>query len=88
MIEIIAPSSPPKNKQWKKGLNILENWGLRPRFSEKSLSTCGFHAHNRQNRSAFFMRIVSFQHFGYAGKYTLPVSMSFPPDAGTPAQSG
>lgn len=56
IVDVIAPSSPPKNKQWNKGIKILEDWGLKARFSEKALSSWLFHSHSNQQRSAFLNR--------------------------------
>ena len=51
LVDIVAPSSPPESKQWRKGIKILESWGLKTRFSEKSLSPWLFHANNNKQRS-------------------------------------
>ena len=52
-VDIIAPSSPPKNKDWKKGLTILKSWGLKVRFSEKDLKPWIFHSNSNQMRYRF-----------------------------------
>ncbi|MCY4513425.1 MAG: hypothetical protein OXB86_07030 [Bdellovibrionales bacterium] len=43
-VDVIAPSSPPQNREWKKGRAILESWGLKVRFSEENLKAWSFHA--------------------------------------------
>ena len=57
IVDIIAPSSPPKNNQWKKGVAILESWGLRPHLKEEEgLSPWLFHSNNNKMRSALLNR--------------------------------
>ena len=52
-VDIIAPSSPPKDESWKKGLQILKSWGLKVRFPEESLKPWGFHANSNKLRYRF-----------------------------------
>lgn len=59
IIDLIAPSSPPKNNQWKKGLKILQNWGLKPRFPEGALSPWLWHANSDEKRSYFLNQAFS-----------------------------
>ncbi len=54
IVDIIAPSSSPlRNNQWKKGVTILKNWGLKPRLMERAFSPWLFHANNNKNRAGF-----------------------------------
>ena len=59
LIDIIAPSSPPKNNQWKQGVKILQSWGLKTRFSSLALSPSLFHAHSNQKRAFFLNQAFS-----------------------------
>ena len=59
VIDIIAPSSPPKNLKWKKGMEILQSWGLCPRLAKGSLSPWLFHSHTDKKRSYFLRRAFS-----------------------------
>ena len=52
-IYIIAPSSAPKNKDWIKGIKILEDWGFKVYFNPESLGKDHFHAHNHKKRLYF-----------------------------------
>lgn len=56
IIDIIAPSSPLRNSQWKKGVTILKRWGLKPHLIEGTFSPWLFHANNNKNRSVFLNR--------------------------------
>lgn len=53
IVDIIAPSSAPKNKKWKKGIQILQGWGLKVRLAHNALSPWLFHSHNNSRRSHF-----------------------------------
>ena len=50
LVDIVAPSSHPKNRDWKKGLALLESWGLKVRFPKKSLDRWGFHSNTNGRR--------------------------------------
>ena len=52
-LDIIAPSSFPKNNQWEKGLKILKTWGLNPRFNKQAISPWLFHSNSNKKRSNF-----------------------------------
>ena len=56
LVDIIAPSSLPQNREWKKGLAILESWGLKVRFSEESLKPWSFHSGTNKQRWSFLKR--------------------------------
>ena len=56
LIDIIAPSSPPKNKKWKRGIQILRDWGFKTRFSSNQISPSLFHAHTDYKRADFLNR--------------------------------
>lgn len=58
-IDIIAPSFAPKNNQWKKGVEILKDWGLKPRFPKEFLSPHFLHSHSDQKRSFFLNQAFS-----------------------------
>ena len=60
-ISIIAPSSPPKNKTWRKSLKILKDWGLKVDFSDKSLSSYLFHANTDSKRALFLKKAFANQ---------------------------
>ena len=53
LVDIIAPSSPPKDGNWRKGLTVLKSWGLKVRFSEKSLKPWIFHSNSNELRYQF-----------------------------------
>lgn len=55
-MDIIAPSSLPQNREWKKGLAILEGWGLRVQFSERNLKPWSFHANTNKQRGSFLKK--------------------------------
>ena len=55
-IYVIAPSSPPKNRAWLKGIKILESWGFKVDFNPKSLGKDFFHAHNHKTRLEFLKK--------------------------------
>lgn len=52
-MDVIAPSSPPKNSDWRDGIKLLENWGLKVRLPEGSLNPSSFHANNDKARYRF-----------------------------------
>lgn len=54
-ISIIAPSSPPKNNKWRKGVDILKSWGLKADFPAGSLDPNFFHS-NTDSKRAFFLK--------------------------------
>ena len=58
-VDIIAPSSPPKGKRWRKGLKILESWGFQLHFSSQMLQPDFFHAHSNKKRSSFLKQAFS-----------------------------
>ena len=58
-IDIIAPSSFPKNNQWKKGVKILQGWGLKPHLEKNFISPWLFHSHNNKKRSFFLNQSFS-----------------------------
>lgn len=53
IVEVIAPSSFPKGNQWKRGLDILQSWGLKPRLGKTALKPWLFHANTNKRRSHF-----------------------------------
>ena len=59
IIDIIAPSSPPKDNKWEKAIQILESWGFKVRFSSVALSPDLFHANSNQKRSFFLNKAFS-----------------------------
>ena len=65
LIDIIAPSSPPKNNQWKKGIKILQSWGLKTRFPSSALDPYLFHS-NRDQKRAFFLNQAFFSKDSFA----------------------
>ena len=54
-ISIVAPSSAPKNNQWKKSFQILKSWGLKVDFPANSLNPNFFHS-NSDSKRAFFLK--------------------------------
>lgn len=80
LIDIIAPSSPPKNNQWKKEIQTLKNWGFKVRFPRSMLSPDCFHSNSNHRRSfflnqAFFSKdssIVWMLRGGYGCQKLLP----------------
>ena len=56
LVDVIAPASAPKNKDWREGIKILESWGLKVRLPEGSLRPAFFHAHNDRMRLRFLRR--------------------------------
>ena len=55
-VDITAPSSPPpKGGEWRRGLQILKGWNLKPRFPEKALNPWLYHA-NTDSQRAFFLK--------------------------------
>ena len=52
---IVAPSSEPKDLKWKKGIQILESWGLKVRFNPNQIKPILFHSNSNQKR-AFFLK--------------------------------
>ena len=56
LIDIIAPASVPKNQDWRKGISLLEEWGLRVRFPDDSLKPWIFHSHNNKKRFSFLKK--------------------------------
>ena len=59
LIDVIAPSSPPKGAKWKKGIKVLEDWGFRVRFPALALSPYSFHANTDKKRAFFLNRAFS-----------------------------
>ena len=59
ILDIVAPSSFPKNSQWKKGLKILQNWGLIPRLDKEAIAPWLFHSNSNKERSYFLNRAFS-----------------------------
>jgi len=59
IIDIIAPSSAPKNQKWKKGIQILKTWGFQTRFDQRALSPWLFHSHKDKHRSHFLNKAFS-----------------------------
>lgn len=55
-VDIIAPSSSPKNRDWQKGLAVLENWGLKVKFPTGSLNPWLFHANTNKLRLDFLQK--------------------------------
>lgn len=53
IVDIVAPSSPPKGTQWEKGLQILHSWGLKPRLQTEAIKPWLFHSHTNQKRSYY-----------------------------------
>ncbi len=53
IVDIIAPSSFPKNNRWKRGIRILQNWGLKPRLAKGAIAPWLFHANKNKERSQF-----------------------------------
>ncbi len=52
-IDLVAPSSFPLNKNWLKGLKILEEWELKIRFPKDMISPWMYHANTNQKRTKF-----------------------------------
>ena len=52
-VSLIAPSSAPKNKEWKKNFEILKSWGLKVDFPAYSLKPNFFHSHSDSKRALF-----------------------------------
>ena len=52
-VELIAPSSPVNKNQEEKGILILEQWGLKPKWSGKKATPWIFHSQNNKARSFF-----------------------------------
>ena len=59
IVDIIAPSSAPQDNQWKKGLKILQSWGLKPRMAKGAISSWLFHSHTNKKRLAFLNQAFS-----------------------------
>ena len=59
VIDIIAPSSAPKNKDWLKGIKILKKWGLKPRYNSSMLSPWLFHANKNNKRLELLKKSLS-----------------------------
>lgn len=53
IIDVIAPSSVPKNNKWKKGIQILQSWGLKPRLSKRAIDPWLYHSNSNNKRSSF-----------------------------------
>ena len=53
-IDVIAPSSPPANRRWLKGIQILQSWGFKVRFPSSALAPYLFHS-NSDKKRAFFL---------------------------------
>ena len=59
LIDIIAPSSPPANSSWNKGIKILQDWNFKIRFSPFMLSPYLFHSNTDQKRAFFLHKAFS-----------------------------
>ena len=59
IVDVIAPSSAPENSSWKKGVRILESWGLKVRVPSQMLKPHLFHSHKDENRLKFFKKAFS-----------------------------
>ena len=53
IVDIIAPSSVPKDNQWEKGLSILQSWGLKSRMAKGAIKPWLFHSNSNKKRSFF-----------------------------------
>ena len=53
IVDIIAPSSAPESGKWRKGMKILQNWGLKPRLAKGALSPWLGHANTDSERLRF-----------------------------------
>ena len=53
ILDVVAPSSFPTNSHWKKGLRILQNWGLVPRMDKTAIAPWFFHSNSNKKRSYF-----------------------------------
>lgn len=58
-IDIIAPSSAPQGSQWRKGVKILQSWGLEPQFPKESIDPCLWHANSNRLRAYFLNKAFS-----------------------------
>lgn len=53
-VAIVSPASPPSSDQWKKGIEVLESWGLEVVFAENFLAKhFGLAGTDEQRRSDF-----------------------------------
>lgn len=67
-VSLIAPSGFPQNKNWLKGVDILEGWGLKVKFSQNMINPQGFHAHSDKERLKFLT-----QAFASSSKAVWPI---------------
>ena len=58
-IDIIAPSSVPKDGQWRKGVKILQSWGLKPQFPKELIDPYLWHANSNKRRAYFLNKAFS-----------------------------
>lgn len=58
-IDIIAPSSFPKDSQWRRGLKILQSWGLKPQLPKESIAPYLWHSNSNRQRSYFLNKAFS-----------------------------
>ncbi|MCY4321962.1 MAG: LD-carboxypeptidase [Bdellovibrionaceae bacterium] len=59
LIDVIAPSSMPENRDWRKGIKILQSWGFKVRFNSSMLSPHLFHSNTDKKRSFFLQKAFS-----------------------------
>lgn len=59
IIDIVAPSSPPQNMKWKRGIQILQSWGFYPRWDKNILSPWMFHSCKNSQRSQLLNQAFS-----------------------------
>lgn len=59
IIDIVAPSSAPKNSSWLEGVEILKQWGLKPRYPKNIIKPCLYHAQQNHKRELFLKKAFS-----------------------------
>ncbi|MEY4987992.1 MAG: Muramoyltetrapeptide carboxypeptidase [Bacteroidota bacterium] len=57
-VAIVSPASPPNSDQWKKGIEVLESWGLEVVFAENFLAKHFGLAGTDEQRQADFQRML------------------------------
>ena len=55
-VDVIASASFPKDQSWKKGISILESWGLKVNFSSQALRPWIFHSHTNKKRFEYLKK--------------------------------
>lgn len=59
IVDIIAPSSAPRSSSWLQGVEILKQWGLKPRYPKDMIKPWLYHAQNNPKRELFLKQALA-----------------------------